>query len=174
MMRPLAEYADDAARLSLAEFSALHGEYFLLRAPLAIEVVRGDDFEFHTDAGSASKFLRDDAGGDPSGAIPEVAAVRKKPGNPWPRMISVGRNRTNDVVLRYANVSKVHAIIRLGADGALELVDKGSANGTRHNGHKLTGSVPLQVGDQIAFAGIECELLDAPTLMTRAREAVGA
>lgn len=169
-MRPLSEYVQDAANLSVEAFAELHGHYFLVKEPSQLDVVRGEDFEFHTDHGPVSKILDKRAPGASqplSGS--EVVPVKKKPGNPWPRMISVGRTRSCDISLRYPNISKLHAIFRTTERDTLELIDQGSVNGTLVNGESLSDARELNTGDRLSFGGIELEFMDAPRLIEQVR-----
>lgn len=60
----------------------------------------------------------------------------------------IGRGQMVDVRLDDVAVSRRHAEIRP-VDGAFELVDLGSANGTRRNGEAVTGRVTLESGDRL-------------------------
>jgi len=67
-------------------------------------------------------------------------------------VISIGRGQDNAVVLADALVSRHHALLRPGAPGqAAVLEDLGSFNGSFVNGHRVTGSVPLEVGAEVIF-----------------------
>lgn len=89
--------------------------------------------------------------------------LRKKPGNPYPDRISVGRAANCDIVLRAPYLSKLHAHFWRTPDGSLQLSDNNSANGTRVNLTPLVGGVVVSVrpGDGISFGGLELELIDA-------------
>jgi hypothetical protein len=106
--------------------------------------------------------------GEPAPAAPasapsvEIVEVCKAPGNPYPDRISIGRARNCDVVLRDASVSKLHGHFRV-TPGKLELIDSGSHNGTRVNGHSIvpnTATVVL-IGDSLVFGRVNAKLLDA-------------
>lgn len=72
------------------------------------------------------------------------------PGNQqYGGVLTVGRSRTCDVVIDDPLVSRQHATITLGNVPVLQ--DLGSFNGTFVNGHRLTGSTPLQPGDEVIF-----------------------
>jgi hypothetical protein len=75
--------------------------------------------------------------------------------NPWSDRISVGRAANNDLVVRDASVSKLHAHLR--AEGAtMTLSDAGSRNGTAVNGKALKEGEarPLEPGDEINLGSI--------------------
>lgn len=60
----------------------------------------------------------------------------------------LGRSEECAIYLPHAQVSRIHAVVRLKPEG-VELVDLGSMNGTRLNGEKLRGPQQLQDGDTI-------------------------
>ncbi len=66
------------------------------------------------------------------------------------RRAVVGRGQLADVRIEHETISRRHCEIRP-RDGAYELVDLGSANGTRLNGAPLVGTAPLGDGDRIAL-----------------------
>jgi pSer/pThr/pTyr-binding forkhead associated (FHA) protein len=62
--------------------------------------------------------------------------------------VTVGRKEGNTIRLTERNVSRRHARLYR-ANGALKIEDLGSANGTKLNGVRLRGQLPVKVGDQI-------------------------
>jgi hypothetical protein len=96
----------------------------------------------------------------------ELLEVSKMPGNPYPDRISVGRARNCDVVMRDPSVSKLHAHFRLRDGGKLDLIDLGSANGTRINGRVLAANNPewVAAGDTILFGTVSAKLVDSDGL----------
>ena len=64
------------------------------------------------------------------------------------RTRTIGRSRSQDIVLRDALVSRKHAAIAW-ADEAFWLQDRGSQNGTYLNGRPIIGPTRLCVGDVI-------------------------
>jgi hypothetical protein len=95
------------------------------------------------------------------GPLPEVRApvivtvipVEKGSANPFKGMITIGRAANNDVVVEHPTVSKFHAFLRSSDDGAWQLVDAGSSNGTFLRLRRLDAQTPADVhdGDEIAF-----------------------
>ncbi len=66
----------------------------------------------------------------------------------------VGRGDECEIILEHGSVSRVHAEIRRIGDDRFEVIDKGSANGLRINGHELTralldGRDVLEIGDVV-------------------------
>lgn len=113
----------------------------------------------------------DPKAGDPSHIVPsrshwQATRIAKRPGNPYPDRMSVGRAFNCDVVLRFPVVSKLHAHFSLTAEGQLQLVDLGSSNGTWHNGQRLEPGRPVIVrpSDLLSFGGVHCEVIDAAGL----------
>lgn len=70
--------------------------------------------------------------------------------------MSIGRGATNDVILRDARASRVHARLEWGAHGCT-LVDLDSANGTRVNGNLVRQAV-VQAGDVISIGDSQLRL----------------
>ncbi len=68
--------------------------------------------------------------------------------------LSIGRSRTNDIVLADDSVSHTHAEIRF--DGGSALVDLNSKNGSHLNGQKLRPGTPawLQPMDRLNFGAV--------------------
>ena len=72
---------------------------------------------------------------------------------PGPGSFTIGRDAACDLVLPDMTVSRTHAGLRLEASGWL-LSDAGSTNGTRLNGWRVTGPVPVRAGDQVTFGAM--------------------
>lgn len=150
-----------ALRLGRPSFVAEHRGFHLLKPPT------GHDAEvlgFETlQAGSV--------GADPSHIVPstshwQATKIIKRPGNPYPDRMSVGRALNCDVVLRFPVVSKLHAHFTLTVAGQLRLTDLGSSNGTWHNGLRLESGRPVLVAprDRLSFGGVHCQVIDADAL----------
>jgi FHA domain/DUF1707 SHOCT-like domain len=63
---------------------------------------------------------------------------------------SIGRSGECDLTIADMTVSRVHATLERAADGWL-LTDLSSTNGTRVNGWRVRGRVPVQPGDVVSF-----------------------
>jgi pSer/pThr/pTyr-binding forkhead associated (FHA) protein len=70
---------------------------------------------------------------------------------------TIGRALDNDVVLTDAEVSRHHARIEY-RNGAFEVVDLGSTNGTSVNGLPISRA-QLQDGDVVSFGTAQLELV---------------
>ncbi len=68
--------------------------------------------------------------------------------------VMVGRQLGVDLVIRNDSVSRRHAEVYI-ENGSLWVRDCGSSNGTFVNRQRITGPVPLNVGDVIHFATVE-------------------
>ncbi len=76
-----------------------------------------------------------DAGARATGGL--VAFVRPGPRSMFPGMVTIGRVPNNDIVLGYRTISKVHAYLRRGPDGAWWVFDQRSTNGTLVDAQRL-------------------------------------
>jgi adenylate cyclase len=65
---------------------------------------------------------------------------------------SVGRSKSNQVVLPDSRVSRLHALVQLQNGNEYWLVDFGSTNGTYLNGRRVTQPTALRDGDRIEIA----------------------
>ncbi|MGH8493983.1 MAG: FHA domain-containing protein [Moraxellaceae bacterium] len=73
--------------------------------------------------------------------------------------ISIGRDKSNSVVINDEGVSVFHAELRQ-EDGKLFIWDSGSVNGTFVNGEKITGKREVNAGDVIRFYQIDVQIVD--------------
>lgn len=73
--------------------------------------------------------------------------------------LSIGRDKTNALVINDEGVSVFHAELRQ-EDGKLFIWDSGSVNGTFLNGEKITGKREVQAGDVIRFHLIDIQIID--------------
>lgn len=73
--------------------------------------------------------------------------------------ISIGRDKTNSLVINDEGVSLFHAELRQ-EDNKLFVWDSGSVNGTFVNGAKISGKHELQAGDIVRFHLIELQITD--------------
>jgi len=98
--------------------------------------------------------------GDANAGQRRVIPVVKTNRNAFASRITIGRAKNNDIVIRASKVSKLHAAI-LPADRSdrYELMDMGSANGTRLNDVRLPPreAAPLVNNDRIGLWRYEFE-----------------
>jgi sigma-B regulation protein RsbU (phosphoserine phosphatase) len=70
--------------------------------------------------------------------------------------LTIGRSSRNDICISDPFASRLHAEIRRENDQVM-LVDNGSANGTFVNGQRVTGLLPLHIGDIVRIGETEIE-----------------
>ncbi len=76
----------------------------------------------------------------------KIGFLRKRPGNPYAHLISIGRSATNDLVVSLDTVSKVHGYF-VHNDGVWQFTDRGSTNGSCLNEKRLEAGKPVQLID---------------------------
>lgn len=68
------------------------------------------------------------------------------------KTITIGRAKTNDIVINHVSVSRVHAVVTM-ENGGYFITDNKSLNGTCVNGVRISGKTRLNAGDRIFIAG---------------------
>src|SRR5258706_9382077 len=155
----VADLRDAAHRLRREQFVAVYPFAFLV-GKNALAPAHGSDtaepMPRGIDGALPTRVVR--PGGDPPTV--QVFLVRKIQ-TAFESMITVGRSRNNDLALDDVEVSKFHAYFRKSVDGALELVDADSTNGTWIGHQRLPkhGSGVVHPGDRLQFASLAFELL---------------
>lgn len=66
-------------------------------------------------------------------------------------VITIGRDKNNNIVLSDLLVSRNHAMVRRLGGGDYYIIDSGSSNGTSLNGARITAPTRLRNGDRIAI-----------------------
>jgi hypothetical protein len=152
-MESIDSYLTLARSSPVEEFVSAHPRGFLLKRP---QTAAGrPEIEFRTE------YLT--VGRHESGASNEwgIAHVAKRPTNPFPERLTVGRALNCDIVIRVSFVSKVHVHLLLVGD-AMHVRDAGSANGSKLQGTSLGSEpVPIHDGDLLSLADLELELVSA-------------
>lgn len=121
-------------------------------------VALADGLSFHTE-------LNVPDGRDASDAPLVVLPVVKHPDNPFVGRVSVGRADNCDIVIADSSVSKLHAHFMDIGIAFADVVDRGSANGTRLNGALLDrGPVRICSGDEITFGRVTALFVEAARL----------
>src|SRR5512138_3657564 len=67
-------------------------------------------------------------------------------------IIKIGRLASAHLCLEDDKVSRIHSVIEVSPDGAISIIDMGSAEGTFVNGKKVSRGA-LRMGDQITLGG---------------------
>jgi hypothetical protein len=156
-----AEYVELARALPQDGFATAHAGHFLVKRPKVDVEEAGPEF---AGFGFATNVTETDF--DPWASEWQVLPVAKRPGNPFPDRITVGRATNCDVVVRLPSVSKVHAHIVRGADGTFVLHDNRPSNAIMINGNALPPghSQTLELGDRVRIGTLEFEFVDAARL----------
>ena len=97
--------------------------------------------------------------------MPRAGAAARRPAPlQFPRgagsHFSIGRDASCDLMIADMTVSRVHARLERTPDGWL-LTDLASTNGTRVNGWRVRGQVPVRAGDLVSFGTAEYSLSGA-------------
>lgn len=74
---------------------------------------------------------------------------------PCNNVITLGRDKNNDVILADLLVSRNHAMVRRLGEDDYYLIDSGSSNGTLVNGLRVSGPTQLRNGDRITIGRTE-------------------
>lgn len=129
---PLAECKRTALRCTEPDFAQLFPAPGLLvtsDGPGAAGQESPDDRER-----SFKRTVQDEGGAGMARYRGKIGFVAKRPGNPFPTMISIGRALNSDVVLALDSVSKIHGYFSPGEPGEWWLTDLRSTNGITING----------------------------------------
>jgi hypothetical protein len=94
-----------------------------------------------------------------------VYPLLKTANNPYAGRISIGRTKTNDIVIEHPAVSKLHCILQE-KDGTLTVLDPGSRNGVKVNGVAVAQSAtaPVKSGDLLGLGALGLLILNAAEL----------
>ncbi len=167
MSDQLAKYRALKQSCSRQEFVRKFERPFLLRRAAVAPSPRRDDWadpiEFKTRVGGEVSEPEPVSG---DGEILEVIPIEKASGNPYADLISIGRAKNCDIVLRHSSVSKLHAYLTVLGAELVKLVDSGSANGTTVNGDVAKPRMPklLTPDDTIVFGEVTTRLVSADAL----------
>jgi hypothetical protein len=151
-----------AAQMGRHAFVTRHMGWYLLKHPGSTTDVPDGQLGWNTMAVGVDE----DEAADPFPGEWRMLEVKKRPGNPFPDRIGVGRAQNCDIVLRLPYVSKLHAHFLDGVGAGLRISDLRSANGTSLNGRTLDPGEAADAtsGDWIGFGPLRLQLLDASDL----------
>src|SRR5512133_2100135 len=168
-MEELRNYLATARTTTLEEFVARFDALFLIKRPSK----RSSAGLVPSTISYATQLTRFE--GDPYANEWRIVPVKKRPGNPYPDRISIGRALNCDVVLRLPTVSKVHAHILIEGPSSFSLRANEASNSTFVNGRKLEAkaSSKIQIGDEISLGALDLEFVDAKTLYRILKSEVG-
>ena len=170
---PIGQFAKDARTLAADTFRARHGDRFLVHnGPL--------DPKRRVKRPTRTAMMLVDApvtasaaAGPPPGAELVVFPLRQTGRSPFPRIVTVGRTKNNDVVLPDVVISKFHAFFKE-EDGKLVCQDAESRNGsfvdgTRAPGTKGGKALEVRPGAMIKFGLLEFWFQNGAELQELAR-----
>lgn len=156
-LHSLSDYLEDARR-GAESFTVAYPHPVLLHTPH--DVTASDAFITRTGVEERDR--------EPADQLARaVLAVRKRPGNAYPDVISIGRAPLCDIVLPYHDISKLHAHLTWNRDRSVyRLTDDGSTNRTFLNGRRLEPQdvVPIADRDTLAFGAYAFEFMLPMTL----------
>src|SRR5262249_52443069 len=89
----------------------------------------------------------DVGGGGPRHLELSVHPVKKCPGNPYQDTVMLGRAATNDIVVAYTDLSKLHAYFTRAREGSWLFADAGSTNGTWLGPEQLDANTPVPLAE---------------------------
>src|SRR6266498_2549069 len=84
-------------------------------------------------------------------------------------IIKIGRLASAHLCLDDEKISRIHSVIEVAPDGAVSIIDMGSAEGTFVNGRKVSRGA-LKPGDQITLGGLRI-VMEGPEGTTHAPHA---
>jgi hypothetical protein len=173
----LGAFSADARALGEADFAARHGGAFLLhegnldpsRRPIQPQQTLIMGRVLPADAGGAPAR----ASGSPVSSL-RIYPVRHTGRSPFPRIVTVGRTKNNDVVLADVSISKFHAFFKE-EGGTYFLADGESRNGTFVDGERALSTkqgkpTMLRPGARVKFGAIEFRFIDMKELLSLARQ----
>jgi len=151
-----------AAQLGLEEFEARYGNGFLLVTATGLDSTKGTTTQLLLDG------VDEDPGAHTAGLAVVVYPLRQRDvlGG---HLVTIGREKTHDIVIPDPSISRFHAFAKQDEDGGFLLQDAGSTNGTSVNG----ASVPargagqptrLKPGDNVRLGRMESTFSDARAL----------
>ena len=142
----LARLHEEALALGYEDFVARYPMPALMAVPRGMTPEdlqadpSGDDsgrFQLLTRAIRSPGFLLD---------LGKVAFVAKRPGNPFPHLVSIGRSPMNDITVAVDSVSKVHGYFVPDGKG-WAFTDRGSTNGSKVDDRPATEGEPYPIGE---------------------------
>ena len=158
---------NESSREDFIEFvqnPVLVGSAFNNRSLAAMDQPEDDSADFGMALKSSQTLVVDDfisKKSGPGASLPyAIFPLMKRPDSESSaNVFSIGRTRNNDLSMKDMAISKSHAVIRT-SKGSFFIEDRGSTNGTRVNGRRLTdGAVLLRDKDVIEMGNYEFTFL---------------
>lgn len=164
---PLDDYHNDANALDEDAFKERHGNGFFLH--------HGGVQRARASGTTVSTVALEGRPSEPGERLKfSVFPVRKTERSHYSLFIAVGRERTQDIEIPDASISRFHAFITVDDDGTFRIQDGGSKNGTKVNGQAVPkreagDPVPLSTGARVSFGDIEMSFVRAAEVITLAK-----
>jgi hypothetical protein len=178
----LAVFSVDARALGEADFAARHGTAFLLHhgdfdpnrkavRPQATMVLGRSQFPAAEPATGSAQPAPEAFKG--MGAL-HVYPVRHTGRSPFPRIVTVGRTKNNDIVLSDISISKFHAFFKE-EGGLFVLADAESRNGSFVDGERVLSTkqgkpTALKSGSKVKFGALSFRFVDTKEFLVLARQ----
>jgi len=185
----LARFSADVKALGKDDFAARHGSAFLLHQgaldperkalrPQQTFIMRRSDVPPAPGAGPMTPPVapgakaHSDSGKSISGLL--VYPIRHTGRSPFPRIVTVGRTKNNDIVLADVSISKFHAFFKE-EGGAVYLADGESRNGTFVDGQRALTTKQgkptlLKSGARVKVGALEFRFIDATELISLVKQ----
>lgn len=153
-MRFIKEYVEERRRLGPTEFAFIFGHPSLIGSGIIGDVCPQE---------SGKTFLaiipeEQQLAGE--NVVGRVWLIKKSAGRPSNSVISMGRDKNNDLVIPEFSVSKKQACFRCSPEGVY-VIDSGSRNGTVVNGQQIPPHIPCRLtnGDWLRLGRLRCTFL---------------
>jgi hypothetical protein len=150
------------AQLAPEEFEARYGNGFLLVTAAGLDSPKETTTQLLLDG------VDEDPGAHTAGLAVVVYPLRQRDllGG---HLVTIGREKTHDIVIPDPSVSRFHAFAKQDESGAFLLQDAGSTNGTIVNGASVPARgagppVRLKPGDTVRLGQLETTFTDARAL----------
>jgi len=146
MIKRLHQFVEDANSMSWGAFKDKHNHHVVVMLPpedTSFEDTLFETLKFSSESEDSRPPINDDY---------RVGILTQRTGRPADkRPLTIGRARSNDIILQDIQVSQVHALFEKAADSTWTICDNGSTNGTYRNGGRLTSGVwsPLRTSDTL-------------------------
>jgi hypothetical protein len=154
------DFYEDALRLALPEFVALHGDLFFIDA-------RGDTKPATAGPNQLNVTLSASLEAPRADVVRTGLAAARVYGRRCPSRAWIGRTTENEIAINQESISRQHATIEVHSDTVV-LTDAGSHNGTFIEGERLAPGKAhtLQAGQRIRFGDVLILFMRAQQLIT--------
>ena len=134
-------FKDDEGRVFLTDLNSKNGTFINgKRIKDSVIISKGDDLAL----GSKQKVQWEEV------LFPE--SIKNKKETAKVRLIKIGRDQSNDVVLKHESISEFHAALFKDQEDRVFLTDLNSKNGTHVNGKRISDSLILKRKDVVKLA----------------------